>query len=731
MSTTVGSVPQGPVVQLGIPDSVDIPRLVYCAPYFQQVPLAELIEPSVQEAVEALLPSLVPPYVSNAAEAAVQQLAVLKTGSTMSGPLMLAPLMPTADSMAATKAYVDALVATAGVPEVPVVPVGQTWARQVGQWVPLDPSGGNFLPISGGVMQGNINMSGYAINNLAALPNMPNGAAPANWVLQQIASVSLYQGTWNMDTYVPDLTNPNTHVNGYTWIAITTSTSGVVISPPIPGLQGQTVFNGDTIIWSNIQGQFNRIHSGGLSLAEAQALFLPFTGGTMTGPLLAFENPTAPMEVATMGWVESLIPTGGIIPEAPTDGQLYGRNGLTHVWQPVLPLAGGVMTGPILLSGNATNGLNPVPLSQMQSTLSATYLALAGGTMTGPIVLSGNASANLNPVPLQQLTAMLGGYVPTSSNSNITASLGVGLPPPAAATVPNLFANNVVIPLTNSTLRFNQYAASLTQANYLATGYAGSVYLDATGNLGLAVYPSGTAGNAVGATVASIWLDATNTLHCNNVAVNTIQGNSASFSGSCNAGGSTIGGVVLSNNNITMGSGGITGTSANLTGACNATAGGTIGGVSLSSNNVAALNVYSGWGQPSQINMGATYGGGYPNVNNNVNWGIPTAAWFQVASYNFPNPSDPRNKRDMVPSPTGALAKIEAIPVYNFVYASDETGKLVTGFDATEVRQHHEHAVMVGSDEAQTLAINLPDMIALLWQAVQELSGQVKGLRPA
>jgi hypothetical protein len=31
------------------------------------------------------------------------------------------------------------------------------------------------------------------------------------------------------------------------------------------------------------------------------------------------------------------------------------------------------------------------------------YLPLGGGTLTGPLVLAGNATANLNPVPLQQL----------------------------------------------------------------------------------------------------------------------------------------------------------------------------------------------------------------------------------------------------------------------------------------------------------------------------------------
>ena len=95
MSTTTGTAPQGAVPAINIPDSQDTPRLVYAAPYFTTVPLAELIAPAVIEATEAALPALVPPYVNTAVTAAVQEQAVLLTGSSMSGPLYLNPIMPT------------------------------------------------------------------------------------------------------------------------------------------------------------------------------------------------------------------------------------------------------------------------------------------------------------------------------------------------------------------------------------------------------------------------------------------------------------------------------------------------------------------------------------------------------------------------------------------------------------------------------------------------------------
>lgn len=409
--------PQGNMPAIGVPNSQDYARLIFSAPYFEQIPIAEIIQPSVTEAVENVLPSLVPPYVDAAVLAGVQQYAVLLTGSTMTGPLNLSPLMPTADSQAATKAYVDAMLATAGIPEVPPVPSGQIWARETGQWVPISQSEGTFLPLSGGIMAGNINMSGNTIQNMAAVPAMPNGAAPAQWVLNQIASVSLYQGTWNADTNTPDLTQLSTHVNAYTWIALTSSPSGVVIGPAIPGLQGMTVFNGDTIIFSTIQGAFTAIHAGGITLPEADGRYVQLAGSQMSGALLLNADATQTMQAVPYGQLQAAV-ANVVTPDAPADGQGYLRVGVgTNRWVPGLPLAGGILTGALTLAGNATAALNPVPLQQMTSAITAGtagLLPIAGGTMTGPIVLNGNAAANLNPVPLQQLNSMLVGYAALS-----------------------------------------------------------------------------------------------------------------------------------------------------------------------------------------------------------------------------------------------------------------------------------------------------------------------------
>lgn len=463
--------PQGNVPAIGVPNTQDYPRLVFTSPYFETIAIAEIIQPSVTEAVENALPSLIPPYVDSAVLAGIQQYAVLLTGSTMSGPLFLNPLMPTADSQAATKAYVDTMLATAGIPEVPPVPVGQVWARETGAWVPISQSEGTFLPLSGGSMQGNINMSGNTLTNMAAVPAMPNGAAPAQWVLNQIASVSLYQGTWNADTNVPDLTQLSTHVNAYTWIALTTSPSGVVIGPPIPGLQGMTVFNGDTIIYSTVAGAFSAIHAGGITLPEADGRYVQLAGSQMSGALLLNANASQNMQAVTFQQLEAAV-ANTVTPDAPADGQAYLRVGVgTNRWVPGMPLAGGIFTGAVTLAGPGAAGNNPVTVTQLNSAISAAqagFMPITGGTFQGAVVLSGNATTNLNPVPLQQLNSMLATY---ATQAFVTAGF---LPLTGGTLTGTLNIGSGVVLSTNGQVNANAIvsAGAITAGTNLLVGQA-------------------------------------------------------------------------------------------------------------------------------------------------------------------------------------------------------------------------------------------------------------------
>jgi hypothetical protein len=55
---------------------------------------------------------------------------------------------------------------------------------------------------------------------------------------------------------------------------------------------------------------------------------------------------------------------------------------------PFVPLAGGVMTGLLTLSGNASSALQAVPLQQLNSVVGG-FLPLSGGTLTGALRISG------------------------------------------------------------------------------------------------------------------------------------------------------------------------------------------------------------------------------------------------------------------------------------------------------------------------------------------------------
>lgn len=171
---------------------------------------------------------------------------------------------------------------------------------------------------------------------------------------------------------------------------------------------------------------------------------------------------------------------GGGLPEAPTDGQIYGRDGLAEDWEPVLPLTGGTLSNALtitvpaantaltvggrgisystlgagganisftylsgilypFINGTATAGLLPLtggvltgalalatdPINPMQAATKQyvdTMVPLAGGTMTGPLLLSGDATQPLGAVTLEQLEAAAGGG----------AGVSIGDTPPAS-----------------------------------------------------------------------------------------------------------------------------------------------------------------------------------------------------------------------------------------------------------------------------------------------------------
>jgi hypothetical protein len=164
------------------------------------------------------------------------------------------------------------------------------------------------------------------------------------------------------------------------------------------------------------------------------------------------------------------------------------------------------------------------------------------------------------------------------------------------------------------------------------------------------------------------------------------------------------------------------------------------GGDGSFGGNISAGNI-TGSGNLTMSNGGGTFGNtgiGYLQIANNYlipfadDWGIGAGkAFVGMEAYGFYNASDPRLKQDIAQAPVGALDKVCAIPVINYRLKTRASEPLRTGFSADDVKQQFSGAVKVGDDADQTLSINLMEMIANLWQAVQELSIKVADLQAA
>lgn len=204
----------------------------------------------------------------------------------------------------------------------------------------------------------------------------------------------------------------------------------------------------------------------------------------------------------------------------------------------------------------------------------------------------------------------------------------------------------------------------------------------------------------------------------------TVSGTTTS--GNVNATSGTIGGIQLANN-VLSGVGNINGASV-----------GSIGGVVMPGGAIiqASGNANSmGFTTFTNINSNIAAIGGVvfpgnqeltPSADAGGNCGVPGQAWFQVAAYNFPQSSDPRLKKDIAATPADPLASVLAIPVHVYRFTQQaETDPLHWGFLSTEVHTTmgtNFAGWMQGTDTNKTEALNLADMVAVLWAAVQELA---------
>jgi hypothetical protein len=134
--------------------------------------------------------------------------------------------------------------------------------------------------------------------------------------------------------------------------------------------------------------------------------FMRLAGGQMRGPLFLNADPLDLTEAATKRYVDVLIGIGGpYMPDAPRDGFAYGRS--VGDWTSVLPLAGGRLTGSLLLAADPTLAAGAATKRYVDARVSAIpeapidggaygringfwgeVLPLTGGNLGGPLVLA-------------------------------------------------------------------------------------------------------------------------------------------------------------------------------------------------------------------------------------------------------------------------------------------------------------------------------------------------------
>jgi hypothetical protein len=358
------------------------------------------------------------------------------------------------------------------------------------------------------------------------------------------------------------------------------------------------------------------------------------------------------------------------------------------------PVFTGTPTAPTAAPGVSTQQLATTAYVMAAVALGGPFLPLAGGILTGGITFrppTGSIGIGLNTGPgTSGLGCNLTGGIAGSLRWAI--SLGDG----AAESGSNAGSNFAISSYTDAGAQMSPPRLSIRRSDGLTT--IGGATIDTNGTINLTGGALLGCSNIGNATVGSIggW---------------TFPGGGLLSGNNLNCSQATVGGVVFPGDN-SVNAALITSNDAHLTV-------GTIGGMSFQSNQISAANM-------SVINCSnvGVYG------NNLSNCGVPGAAWFQVASYNFVQESDARVKTDIALASPGALDAVAEIPVHNFSYLSPNprAPSRRIGWLAHEVQAVAPDNVLIGDEPDRTLGVELGAMLATLWQAVQELTAKVAAL---
>jgi hypothetical protein len=444
--------------------------------------------------------------------------------------------------------------------------------------------------------------------------------------------------------------------------------------------------------------------------AASVGLMLPLAGGTMTGALILRGDPVNMLEPATRQYVDARV----------------GGTGY-------LPIGGGTLTGPLTVGGSgvtyAAAGANAHAFAfgwtgsgayftvdgtyigslATQSFLASNYLPISGGTVTGTLVVNGEVQVNA----VLRLTSSGAYFYSSASETIINWDSG------------------------NWTLRYNRSNGTLTYRrsdglNLLTIDGGGTVSAAANVNVGSALV---TAGNSYtrGGTIYWGAGDRSRLMSDNSSYTNIYFLDNYCF----NLNWSTGGLAWFRYDNTPLFTISVAG---HIWAAGNAAFGGNVSGGDIhASGTLYAVNDHMviGNGAAGRIlQMEPNWYWSWNSTNGDMNWVTPSGAFFEIRNHDglcgndlgamYGNGayiiySDERTKVNIQPSSYG-LAEIAQLEPIKFSRQSSPD-RVEHGFSAQQVQRIMPHAVaVVGTQEEEpTLGITLDPIVAGLVNAVKTI----------
>jgi hypothetical protein len=188
------------------------------------------------------------------------------------------------------------------------------------------------------------------------------------------------------------------NVNGSVTIQLYRSKGNVAGAGQVPGSYLQSIVTINDV--------------GGFAQANPITI-LPAVGETISGSNSFIINANYGLvsllsDVLNGGWVAINSVSGAALTDAPNDGSAYGRQ--STVWANVLPLAGGTLTGSLVLNADPAVALG----ASTKQYVDNTTVALSGDTMTGLLLLSADPAAALGAATKQYVDTRVTTYLPRS-----------------------------------------------------------------------------------------------------------------------------------------------------------------------------------------------------------------------------------------------------------------------------------------------------------------------------